>query len=82
MVVNIEDAEAQGYFWAVLEAKIIEGSAVVKGSNYITPTRGFKSALPAEATEKNEPAEATQEKEEKADQGVKWDKMAAAIANF
>ena len=37
-IANKEVAEAQGYFWAVLEAKIIEGSAVVKGSNPATPT--------------------------------------------
>lgn len=37
-VANIEDAEAKNYFWAVTEAKIIEGSAVVKGSNWATPT--------------------------------------------
>ena len=36
-VINKEDAEAQGYFWAVTEAKIIEGSAVPMGSNTITP---------------------------------------------
>jgi len=82
MVANIEDAENQGYFWAVLEAKIIEGSAVVKGSNIITPTIGFKSSQPVVTTEKNEPADATHVKEEKKDEGVKWDKMAEAIANF
>jgi hypothetical protein len=48
MVANIADAEAQGFFWAVLEAKVIEGSAVVKGSNIITPTLGFKSVQPSE----------------------------------
>jgi hypothetical protein len=37
-VVNKSDADAQGYFWAVTEAKIIEGSAVPMGSNYVTPT--------------------------------------------
>jgi anion-transporting ArsA/GET3 family ATPase len=37
-IVNKEVAEAQGYFWAVTEAKIVEGSAVVKGSNFATPT--------------------------------------------
>lgn len=30
------------YFWAVLEAKNIEGSAVVKGSNFLTPVLSFK----------------------------------------
>lgn len=37
-IVNRKDAEAQGYFWAVTEAKIIEGSAVPMGSNTATPT--------------------------------------------
>lgn len=37
-IVNKEVADEQGYFWAVTEAKIIEGSAVVKGSNFATPT--------------------------------------------
>jgi hypothetical protein len=36
-VVNLKDAEAQGYFWAVTEAKVIEGSAVPLGSNFATP---------------------------------------------
>lgn len=38
MIANSEVADEQGYFWAVLEAKLIEGSAVLKGSNYATPT--------------------------------------------
>lgn len=37
-VSNKEDAEKQGYFWPVLEAKVVEGAAVIKGSNWITPT--------------------------------------------
>jgi hypothetical protein len=37
-IVNKEVADERGYFWAVTEAKAIEGSAVVKGSNYATPT--------------------------------------------
>lgn len=37
-VANRKEAESIGYFWAVTEAKIIEGSSVVKGSNSITPT--------------------------------------------
>lgn len=43
-VVNRADAEAQGYFWAVTEAKIVEGSAVVKGSNIATPTQSVAAA--------------------------------------
>lgn len=38
MVANKEDAEDTGFFWAVTEAKLVEGSAVLFGSNYITPT--------------------------------------------
>ena len=37
-IVNKEDVDEYGYFWAVTEQKIIEGSAVVKGSNFATPT--------------------------------------------
>jgi hypothetical protein len=37
-VANKDDIEEEAYFWAVTEAKIIEGSAVLKGSNYATPT--------------------------------------------
>lgn len=48
MVANSADAEAQGYFWAVTEAKIIEGSAVPKGSNWITPVQSMTDTTPAE----------------------------------
>lgn len=37
-VANRDVAEQKGYFWAVTEAKLIEGSAVPVGSNYATPT--------------------------------------------
>jgi hypothetical protein len=75
MVANIEDAEAIGFFWAVLEAKIVEGSAVVKGSNIQTPTIGFKSVQPPAGTESNQPAESTGGEEEKP-KGVEIDKLA------
>jgi hypothetical protein len=42
-VINSDDAEKQGYFWVVTEAKAIEGSAVPMGSNPITPTINIKS---------------------------------------
>ena len=54
-IINKEDAEKEGYFWAVSEAKALEGSAVVFGSNPITPTLAVK--------QKNEPLENTQETE-------------------
>jgi hypothetical protein len=77
MVANAADAEAQGFFWAVLEAKVIEGSAVVKGSNIITPTIGFKSVQPENSTEQPQPVIATEVKEEKPT--VDWDKIANKI---
>ncbi len=39
-IVNKEDVN--GYFWVVTEAKIIEGSAVVRGSNIATPTQSVQ----------------------------------------
>jgi len=62
MVANKETAEDMGFFWAVKEAKVVEGSAVVLGSNFITPTldNNFKSE-PSEDTQKViEPPEGTQ----------------------
>jgi hypothetical protein len=40
---NRKAAEEQGYFWAVKEAALIETSAVLAGSNELTPTMGSKS---------------------------------------
>lgn len=41
-IANKELADERGYFWVVKEAKIIEGSAVVMGSNSATPTIEIK----------------------------------------
>lgn len=38
-IANKKEAEESGFFWAVTEAKNIEGSAVVRGSNWATPTQ-------------------------------------------
>lgn len=62
-VVNKEVAENQGYFWAVSEAKIVEGSAVVKGSNYATPTISIE-AVKDTSNDKNEPSIDTQKENE------------------
>lgn len=42
-VVNSDAADECGYFWAVTEAKAFEGSAVPRGSNFVTPTIEIKS---------------------------------------
>lgn len=38
VIANKEYTDSKGYFWAVLEAKYIEGSSVPLGSNFVTPT--------------------------------------------
>lgn len=66
-VVNSDKAIEQGYFWAVTEAKIIEGSAVPIGSNYATPTMSVNTTQNIEAdnvTSNNEPSKDTQDKSE------------------
>jgi hypothetical protein len=62
-VANKELADEKGYFWAVTEAKVIEGSAVVKGSNEATPVMEIEIDKNIEAvgdTSKNEPSKDTQ----------------------
>ena len=62
---NKELAEENGYFWAVKEAKLIEISAVLEGSNSLTPTIEAKDIEPLlEDTQKTEPSLDTQSKEE------------------
>jgi hypothetical protein len=40
---NRSEVENQGYFWAIYEAALFETSAVLEGSNGLTPTLGSKS---------------------------------------
>lgn len=61
-IVNKDVAENQGYFWAVTEAKIVEGSAVVKGSNYATPVISIQAEKSLEE-QKEEPSNDTQANE-------------------
>jgi len=60
-IANKEDVLQAGYFWAITEAKIIEGSAVVKGSNWATPTQSIQQTKtePVVTTPKKEPVKAT-----------------------
>lgn len=65
-IANREDAESKGYFWAVTEAKLVEGSAVVMGSNYATPVMSL-TGKENEAVENDtleiEPLKSTQNNE-------------------
>lgn len=57
-IINSEAAEKSGYFWAVKEAQVIEGSAVPIGSNTMTPT--------ISVGKNNEPTKVTQTEAAKA----------------
>jgi hypothetical protein len=60
---NKEAAIEEGYFWAVKEAKLIEVSAVLQGSNELTPTIEAKDFEPLNDTQidnKIEPLNDTQ----------------------
>ena len=56
-IANKTETEEKGYFWAVTEAKIIEGSAVPIGSNWATPTISTEAVSD---TSKYEPTKVTQ----------------------
>lgn len=58
-IVNKEAVDERGYFWAVTEAKVVEGSAVVKGSNYATPVISIE-AVSNTSESKKEPSKDTQ----------------------
>ena len=55
-VANKSDVDEIGYFWAVKEAKVVEGSAVPRGSNWATPTISISEgkSKPVNATSKEE----------------------------
>ena len=57
---NKELAESEGFFWAVKEAKLIEISAVLEGSNELTPTVEAKDNQPSKDTD-NDPSKDSQE---------------------
>ena len=67
VVANKEVADERGYFWVVSEAKIIEGSAVVMGSNSATPTLSVENKDEADIITseiKEEPSNDTQTEQE------------------
>jgi hypothetical protein len=62
-VANKSEAIEAGYFWAIIEAKAVEGSAVKRGSNWATPTQEVTQEVKSteDSTTEPEPAVATQE---------------------
>jgi hypothetical protein len=64
IVANKELADERGYMWIVSEAKIVEGSAVVMGSNSATPTLENKQE-PLDNTLDNEAEQSLQTEQQK-----------------
>ena len=66
-VANKKQAEEQGYYWAVKEARVFkEGSMVLAGSNDITPMlTSDKHIEPEDSTQKSEPSKDTQKEQDK-----------------
>jgi hypothetical protein len=50
-IANKAEVDKAGFFWAVTEAKNIEGSAVVRGSNFATPTMSVQEAKDEEPSD-------------------------------
>jgi len=59
-VANVEKANEEGYFYVVLEAKVLEGSAVPLGSNHITPTQSVEEIKEIKTEPVIEPSADTQ----------------------
>ncbi|MBO9592744.1 MAG: hypothetical protein J7599_07520 [Niabella sp.] len=53
-IANRDEVDEEGLFWAIIEAKVVEGSPVPKGSNVVTPVLQTTST-------KNEPPLSTHE---------------------
>lgn len=73
-VANKEAVDARGVFWAILEAKGIEGSSVVLGSNSETPT--------LEVTEIKEPSNDTQKENKQEPTEVTQQQAIETIKNY
>ncbi len=69
VIANKDDVDEVGYFWAVKEARLMEFSAIPKGSNPITPTQSVEiqadkslgNGQADESLDKNEPPTSTHE---------------------
>lgn len=59
LIGNKNKAIEQGWFYAVKEAKLIEISAVLEGSNELTPTLDVKNIEPTQVTQEDEPTKVT-----------------------
>lgn len=68
-IINQEKAIESGYFWVVKEIELIECSAVLKGSNYATPTleisgKELQDAIADKKVKQNQIQQGIEDKEE------------------
>jgi len=59
VIANKAEVDAIGMFFAITEAKVIEGSSVVKGSNIMTPTMPKESVEPKDEITGKQPDNST-----------------------
>lgn len=57
VIANKEDVDEVGYFWAVKQARLMEFSAIPKGSNPVTPTLNIETQAEKSLDEDNGQAE-------------------------
>lgn len=81
-IINKEDAENIGYFWAVKEAKCMEGSAVLRGSNRITPVYSIEESKGLGTEE--QPPQGTEEQPQSSKSGsaINWNKIANHLSTI
>lgn len=74
-VINKDRIDSKGYFWAVVEAKILEVSVVLYGANELTPDNTGKSDIDTV----EQPPKGTEEQPLKKAEDRDWAKMADAL---
>ena len=77
-VINKDKADSRGFFWAVVEAKILEVSAVLYGANELTPVESMNS----DDTKSEPPAGTHSQPSETGKNAIDWDKMATKILSI
>jgi hypothetical protein len=81
-IVNGNLADEKGYFFAVTEAQVIEGSAVPKGSNFVTPTLSVENKNESVERDYMEPPKGTHSTEPVKITPKKWDFLKNININY
>lgn len=79
-VINKEKVDSKGYFWAVVEAKILEVSVVLYGANELTPDNSGKTIV-EDTADKSLESTTEQPLTGQEKDGICWEKMANALVS-